>query len=90
MLMLNVCMVCFCWFHFLNMTSKVESYHSDLSSHVYHGWPISWVDVGGGHYRVVSEHGSPLRLDALYFDHACISVSCVSLTFSFHVLVAFA
>jgi len=24
---------------------------------------VTWVDVGGGCYRVVSEHGSTLRLD---------------------------
>jgi len=39
---------------------------------------------------VVSEHGSPLRVDTQCVDHACILVACVSLVLSFHVLVAFA
>jgi len=29
---------------------------------------------------VVLEHGSPLRLDGLCVGHACMSISCVSLT----------
>jgi len=34
---------------------------------------VTWVDVGGGCYRVVSEHGSTLRLDGLnvLVMHAC-------------------
>jgi len=38
---------------------------------------------------VVSEHGSPLRLDGLCFGHACMLVACVSLTLASHVLVGF-
>jgi len=38
---------------------------------------------------VVSEHGSPLILDGLCVVHACMTVSCVSLTLAFHVLIAF-
>jgi len=64
-------------------------WHSGLLSHVYPSWLVAWVDVEGGYYRVVSEHGSPLRLDGLCFGHACMSVSCVSLTLAFHVFVAF-
>ena len=30
-----------CWFHFLNCTWEVESYHSNSSSHVYPDGPIS-------------------------------------------------
>jgi len=89
MLMFKVCMVCFHWFHLLNMTEEVKSYHSGLSSHFYPSWPVAWVDIGGGCYKVVSEHSSPLILDGLCFGHACMSVSCVSLMLSFHVLVAF-
>ena len=88
--MLNVCMVCFRRFHFLNVTLEVESYHSGLSSHVYPGWPVAWADVVGGCYRVASEHGSPLGLDGLCVGHSCMLVSCVSLTLAFHVLVSFA
>jgi len=51
---------------------------------------VAWVDVGGGCYRVVSEHGSPLALDGLCVGHACMSVVCASLTLAFHVLVAVA
>ena len=39
---------------------------------------------------MILEHGSPLRIDWLCVGHACISVTCVSLTLEFHVLVAFA
>jgi len=88
--MINVCMVCLRRFHFLNMIYEVKSYHSGLPSHVYPGWMVAWVDVGGRCYRVVLEHGSPLRLNGLCVGHACISVACVSLTLAFHVLVAFA
>ncbi len=88
--MINVCMVCFHQFHFLNVTYEVESYHSGLSSHVYPGWLVTWVDVGGGCYRVVSEHGSPLKLDGLCVVHAFMLVACVSLILVFHVLLAFA
>ena len=38
---------------------------------------------------MVSEHGSPLRLDGLCVGHACMLVACVSLTLAFHVLVSF-
>ena len=44
-------------FHFFKVTKEVESYHSVLLSHVYLGWPVAWVDVGGGCYRLVSERG---------------------------------
>ena len=39
---------------------------------------------------MVSEHGSPLRLDGVRVGHACMSVECVFLTLVFHFLVAFA
>ena len=42
--------------------------------------PVTWVDVGGGCYRVVLEHGSPLRLDGLCVGNAHMSIACVSLT----------
>jgi len=61
-----------------------------MSLHVYPDWLVALVDVGGGCYRVVSKHGSPLRLDGLRVGHACKSVACVSVTLAFHVLVAFA
>ena len=34
---------------------------------------VTWVDVGGGCYRVVLEHGSTLKLDGLnvLVIHAC-------------------
>ncbi len=34
---------------------------------------VTWVDVGGGCYRLVSEHGSTLELDGLnvLVMHAC-------------------
>ena len=34
---------------------------------------VTWVDVGGGCYRVVSDHGSDLRLDGwcVLVMHAC-------------------
>jgi len=83
-------MVGFHRFHPLNVTWDVESYHSGLSSHVYPDLLVAWVDVGGGCYRVESEHGSPLRLDGLCIGIASMSVACVSLTLAFHVLVVFA
>jgi len=71
--MLNVCVLCFCRFHFLKVTYEVEFNHSSLSSHVYPIWLVTWVDVGVGCYRVVSEHGSPLELDGqcALVMHAC-------------------
>jgi len=48
---------------------------------------VTWVDVGGGCYIVVSKHGSTLGLDG--FNVLCMSASCVSPTLAFHVLVAF-
>ena len=30
----------------------VESYHNGISSHVYPGLSVAWVDVGGGCYKV--------------------------------------
>ena len=50
-LMWKVCMLCFCRFHFLTITQEVESNHNSLSLHVYLGWLVSWVDVGGGCYK---------------------------------------
>lgn len=63
-------MACFHQFHFLNMTWEVESYHSNVSSHVYLDWPVTWVDVGGKFYIVVPEHGSPLTLNGWCVGHA--------------------
>jgi len=40
--------MCFHQFHFHKVTKEVESYHSSFSSHVYLGWPVTSVDVGGG------------------------------------------
>lgn len=88
--MLNVNMVCFCWFHFLNVTSHIISYHSGRSLHVYPDYSVAWVDVGGGCYRVVSEHGSPLRLDGMCVGHAFMSVAYVFLILVVHVLIEFA
>ena len=48
---------------------------------------VTWVDVGGGCYRVVSDHDSPLELDG-QCDRACMLVACASLTLSYHELVA--
>jgi len=39
----------------LTNTQGVKSYHSNFSSNVYLDWSVTWVDAGGGHYRVVSE-----------------------------------
>ena len=39
---------------------------------------------------MVSKHGSTLRLDGWCIDHACMSITCVSLTLAYHILVAFA
>jgi len=36
--------------------------------------------VRGGCYIVVSDHGSPIRLDVICVGHACMLVSCLSLT----------
>lgn len=47
LLVLKVWLMCFRWFHFLKITTEVESYHSIISFHVYLGWLITWVDVGG-------------------------------------------
>ena len=63
-------MVCFHRFHFLNVTWEVESYHSNFLSHVNTSWLVTWVYVGVGCYRVVSKHGSTLRLDGLCVGHA--------------------
>jgi len=87
LMMLDVCKVCFHRFHFLNVTYEVESYHSGLSSHVNPIWLVAWVYVGGWCYRVVSEHGSPLGLDGLCVDHACILVAFMSLALAFHMLL---
>ena len=51
---------------------------------------LTWVDVGGGCHIVVSKNGSTLELNGLCIDHACLSISCVSLTLAYHVLVSFA
>ena len=90
LLMWKVCLMCFCVFHFLKDTWDVESYHSSLSPHVYPDWAVYWVDMGGGCYRLVTDHGSPLGLDGMCVGHACMSVACVSLTLAFHMIIAFA
>ena len=46
-------------------------------SHVYLGWSITWVDVGRGFYRVVSERGSTLGLDGWCVGHAFMLVAYV-------------
>ena len=38
---------------------------------------VTWVDVGRGCYRVVSEHGSTLGVDGKCVDHAFMLVSYV-------------
>jgi len=48
LLMWKVWLMGFDRFHFLKVTKEAESYHSSLSSHVYPGWSVTWVDVGGG------------------------------------------
>ena len=63
----------------LTDTYGVKSYHSNFSSHVYPGWLVTSVYVGGGCYRVVSKHGSPLTLDRLCVGHAFMSVAYVFL-----------
>ena len=83
-------MVCFHWFHFLKVTWEVKSYHSNFSSHVYPDWPVSSIDVGGGCYRVVSEHGSLLRLDEQCAFHALMLVAYVLLMLVVYVHVSFA
>jgi len=50
---------------------------------------VTWVDVGGRCYKVVSEHGSSLLLHGLCVGHPCMSFMCVSLILALHVLVAF-
>ena len=45
--------------------------------------------MGGGFYRVVSKHGSPLRLDGLCVRYAFMLVAYVFLMLVVHVLVAF-
>ena len=68
----------------------MKSYHSNFSSHVYLDWPVTWVDLGGGCYRVVSKHGSPLRLDGLCLGHAFMSVAHVLIILMVYMLVAYA
>ena len=55
--------MCFVGSISLTDTYKVESYHSNFSSHVYPGWMVTLVDVEGGCYKhglhdymVVSSH----------------------------------
>ena len=50
---------------------------------------VYWVDAGGRCYGVVSEHGSPLRLDGQCVGHPFILVVYVFLMLVVHVLVAF-
>ena len=51
---------------------------------------VTWVDVGGGCYRVVSEHGSPLELDVRCVGQAFMSFARVLIILVVYVLVAYA
>ena len=42
---------------------------------------LTWVNVGGGCYRVISEHGSPLGLDGRCVGHEFMSGAYVFLCF---------
>lgn len=79
LLMWKVCVMCSTRSTSLTNTYGVESHHSNFSSHAYPSWPVTRVDVGGGCYRVVSEHGSTLGLDGknVFFMHACRLYMCL-------------
>jgi len=51
---------------------------------------VTWVDVGGGRYILVSKHGSPLELDGLCVGHVFMSVERVLIILVVYVLVAYA
>lgn len=62
-----------CRFHFLKVISEVESYHSNASSHAYLIRVMTWVNVRGGCYRVVSEDGLTIGLNGRNLDcHECM------------------
>lgn len=75
------------WFSFVYSTSLTVHWklnHIIVSScHMFTlvDW-LTWVNVGGGCYRVVSEHGSNLGLDGRCIGHAYMSVAYVSLCLS--------
>jgi len=74
----------------LTDTWRVESYHSNSLSHVYPNWLVTWVDVGGGCYKVVSDHGSPLGLDGQCVGHAFMSVAYVLFLQVIYFLISYA
>ncbi len=51
---------------------------------------LTWVNVGGGCYRVVSEHGSPLGLNGRCIGHEYMSVAYVFFMLVVYVLVVYA
>ena len=50
---------------------------------------VTWVDVGGGCYRVVSKNGSNLRLNGLNVCWSCMHVSCMCVSYTY-ILVSLA
>lgn len=83
------------WFHFIGSNSlflhgklnhiKVASCHMFTLA----DW-LTCINVGGGCYRVVSEHGSTLGLDGWNFFHAYTTISYVFFTFMEYVLILYA
>lgn len=70
------------WLCFFDSNSIIV--HGDLnpimvsSRHMFNPvYQLTWINVGGGCYRVVSEHGSPLGLAGQCVGHAFISVAYV-------------
>jgi len=51
---------------------------------------LTWVNVGGGCYTVVSKHGSPFGLDGWCGGHTFMSSACVFLIHVLYLLVAYA
>ena len=83
-------MLCFHQFHFPKVTWEVESNHSSFFSYIYPNWPVNWVDVVGGCYGVVLEHGSPIRLDGQCVGHLFMLFSFVLIVLMVYVCVSYA
>jgi len=65
----------FCFVRCISLTIHGELNHIIAASrHMFSpmDW-LNWVNLGGGYYKVVSEHGSPLGL-----DNRCVLVMHVS------------
>jgi len=68
-----------CQFCFFKLIWDAYSYHSKYVSHVYLGRLVTWVNVGGGCYKVVLEPSSTLGPDGknVFFIHACRLYNCL-------------